>query len=53
MQVWVCFLLGLKKVLNLPSNGPYKDNIGALQGTVKAYMPTITKQALRFELGVS
>jgi len=27
--------------------------MGALQGTVKARMPTIAKQALRYELGVS
>jgi len=27
--------------------------VGALQGTIKALMPTITKQALRYELGVS
>jgi hypothetical protein len=27
--------------------------MGALQGTVKVSIPTITKQALRYELGVS
>jgi hypothetical protein len=27
--------------------------VGALQEIVKAHMPTITKQALRYELGVS
>jgi len=30
-----------------------KDNMGALQGIVKARIPTITKQALIYELGVS
>ena len=30
-----------------------KDSVGALQGTVKAGMPTITKQTLEYELGVS
>jgi len=47
------FLLGLKRVSYLPSDGLRKDNIGALQETVKARMPTIAKQALRYELGVS
>jgi hypothetical protein len=37
----------------LPSDGLRKDNVGALQEIVKARMPTITKQALRYELGVS
>jgi len=37
----------------LPSDDLRKDSIGALRGTVKACMPTITKQALRYELGVS
>jgi hypothetical protein len=27
--------------------------MGALQGIVKAHMPTITKQAFRYELSVS
>jgi hypothetical protein len=30
-----------------------KKNIGALQEMVKARMPTITKQTLEYELGVS
>jgi hypothetical protein len=37
----------------MPSDVLHKDNMRALQGTVKAHMPTITKHALRYELGVS
>jgi len=37
----------------MPSYGLRKDNMGVLQKTVKARMSTITKQALRYELGVS
>ena len=47
------FLPGLKRVSYLPCDGLRKDNIGALQETVKARMPTITKQALKYVLGVS
>jgi hypothetical protein len=47
------FLPGLKRVSYLPCDGLRKDNIGALQETVKARMPTITKQALKYMLGVS
>jgi hypothetical protein len=42
-----------KMVSYLPSDGLRKDSVGALQGIVKARMPTITKQTLRYELGVS
>jgi hypothetical protein len=37
----------------MPSDGPLKDSKRMLQGMVKTCMPTIVKQALRFELGVS
>jgi hypothetical protein len=37
----------------MPSDDLRKDSVGALQGIVKARMPTITEQALRYELGVS
>jgi hypothetical protein len=37
----------------LPNDGLHKDSVGALQGIVKARMPTITKQPLRYELSVS
>jgi hypothetical protein len=37
----------------MPSGDLRKDSVGTLQGTVKARMPTITKQALTYELGVS
>jgi len=37
----------------MPSDDLRKDSVGALQGIVKAHVPTITKQALRYELGVS
>jgi hypothetical protein len=47
------FLSGLEGVSYLPSDVLRKDSMGALQGTVKTHMPTITKQALRYELGVS
>ncbi|KAL3599734.1 hypothetical protein D5086_007652 [Populus alba] len=47
------FLSGLKRVSYLPSDVLRKDSMGALQGMVKARIPTITKQALRYELGVS
>jgi len=36
----------------MPSDVLRKDSMGALQGIVKARMPTIPKQALRYELGV-
>ena len=49
----VCFLSSLKRVSYLPSDVLRKDSMGALQGIVKARIPTITKQALRYELGVS
>ena len=41
-----------QKVSDLPSNGPYKDNIGAFQETIKSCIPIITKQALKYELSV-
>jgi len=50
---WVNFLLGLKMVSYLPSDGLRKNSVGAFQEIVKARMPTITKQALRYELVVS
>jgi len=34
-------------------NDLHKDNIGALREIGKARMPTITKQTLKYELGVS
>jgi len=37
----------------LPSDDLRKDSIGALQEMVKIRIPTITKQALRYELGFS
>jgi hypothetical protein len=37
----------------LPNDGIRKDSMGALQEIVKACMPTITKQTLKYELGVS
>jgi hypothetical protein len=37
----------------MPSDDLCKDSIGVLQEIVKAHMPTITKQTLRYELGVS
>ena len=30
-----------------------KDNLGALREMVKARLPTITKQTLKYELGIS
>jgi len=42
-----------QSVSDLPSNGPRKNSMGALQGMIKSCMPIITKQALRFELEVS
>jgi len=53
MWTWVGFQPGLKRVSYLPSDDLRKDSIGALQEMVKARIPTITKQALRYELGVS
>ena len=47
------FLPSLKRVSYLPCDGLRKDNIRALQETVKARMPTIAKQALRYGLGFS
>jgi hypothetical protein len=41
-----------KMVSYLPSDDLRKDSVGALQGIVKARMPTITKQVLRYELGI-
>jgi hypothetical protein len=37
----------------MSSDGLRKGSMGALQRTAKARMPVITKQALRYELGVS
>jgi hypothetical protein len=37
----------------LPRDGLRKNSVGAFQEIVKARMPTITKQALRYELVVS
>jgi len=37
----------------MPSDDFRKDNIGALQEMVKARIPIITKQALRYEFGFS
>jgi len=53
--MWTCvgFLPGLKRVSYLPSDDFRKDNIGALQEMVKARIPIITKQTLRYELGFS
>jgi hypothetical protein len=51
MWSWVGFLPGLKRVSYLPSDDLRKDSIGALQEMVKVHIPTITKQALRYELG--
>jgi hypothetical protein len=53
MWTWVGFLPGLKRVSYLPSDDLRKDSIGALQEMVKARIPTITKQALRYELDFS
>ena len=53
MWTWVGFLPGLNKVSYLPSDDLRKDSIGALREMVKARIPTITKQALKYELGVS
>ena len=39
-------------VSNIPSDSPRKDNIEALQETLKVCMSTITKQALIAEFGV-
>jgi hypothetical protein len=50
---WVGFLPGLKRVSYLPSDDLRKDNIGVLQEMVRAHIPTITKQTLRYELSVS
>jgi hypothetical protein len=37
----------------MPSDDLRKDSIRALQEMVKARIPTITKQALRYEIGFS
>jgi hypothetical protein len=37
----------------MSSDNHRKDSIGALHEMVKARIPTITKQALRYELGFS
>jgi hypothetical protein len=50
---WVGFLPSLKMVSYPPSDGLRKDSMGTLQEIIKARMPTITKQALRYELGDS
>ena len=47
------FLPSLKMVSYLPSDGLHKDSMEALQETVKEHMLTITKQVLRYKLGVS
>jgi len=47
------FLLGLKRVSYLSSYDLRKDNIEALWEMVKACIPTITKQTLKYELSVS
>jgi len=52
MWKFVGFLPGLNRVLYLPSDDLRKDSIGALQEMVKVRIPTITKQALSYELGV-
>jgi hypothetical protein len=46
------FLPSLKKILDLPRDGFYKDSMGALQRIVKAFIPIITKQVLIYELGI-
>jgi hypothetical protein len=50
--MWTCvgFLPGLKRVSYLPSNDLCKDSIGVLREMIKARIPTITKQALRYEV---
>jgi len=50
MWTWVGFLPGLKRVSYMSSDDLRKDSIGTLQEIVKARIPTITKQALRYEL---
>jgi hypothetical protein len=50
MWTWVGFLSGLKWVSYLSSDDLRKDSIEALQEMVKVRIPTITKQALRYEL---
>jgi hypothetical protein len=50
MWTWVGFLSGLKRVSYLSSDELRKDSIEALQKMVKVCIPTITKQALRYEL---
>jgi hypothetical protein len=42
-----------QRVSNLPSDDLHKNNIGVLRGMIRACMPFITKQTLRYELGVS
>jgi hypothetical protein len=37
----------------MPIDNICKDSIGELREMVKACIPTITKQTLRYELGVS
>jgi hypothetical protein len=53
MWTQVGFLFGLKRVSYLPSDDLRKDSIEALREMVKVCIPTIIKQALRYELGVS
>ena len=53
MWTWVGFLPGLKRVPYLCSDDIRKDSIGALREMVKACIPIITKQSLKYELGVS
>ena len=47
------FSIWFRRVSYLPSDVLRKDSMGALQGIVKVSIPTITEQALRYELGVS
>ena len=37
----------------MPSDNLHKDSIWALEEMVRVRIPTITKQTLRYELGVS
>jgi hypothetical protein len=53
MWIWIGSLSGLKRVSYMPIDNICKDSIGELREMVKACIPTITKQTLRYELGVS
>jgi hypothetical protein len=46
-------LPSLKRVLYLHSDDLRKDSMRALRGMVKTCMPTIIKQILKYELGIS